>query len=161
MTPPASAPPPDRPRRRQGAFFGWWVVLAFAAMTFMTSGSRFSIGPFLKPMVAELGLARASFSLVVAVNLLLYGLFSPFVTPLASRFGARRVVVVGTLLLAGSLGATGFAANGWELYVTYGVSVALGLAATGNVVASAVVSRWFTKRRATALSYSLAPRWRG
>jgi len=39
----------------------------------------------------------------------------------------------------------------WQFYLTWGVLMALGLAATGPVVASAVVSRWFTRRRATAL----------
>jgi hypothetical protein len=33
-------------------FFGWWVTLAFAAMVFISTGVRFTIGPFLKPMVA-------------------------------------------------------------------------------------------------------------
>ena len=40
----------------------------------------------------------------------------------------------------------------WQLAIVYGVLVALGLSATGHVVGSAVVSRWFIRRRATALS---------
>ena len=40
----------------------------------------------------------------------------------------------------------------WQLALVYGVLVALGLSATGHVVGSAVVSRWFIRRRATALS---------
>jgi predicted MFS family arabinose efflux permease len=38
----------------RGVFFGWWVALSFAVMAFISSGIRFAVGPFLKPMVADL-----------------------------------------------------------------------------------------------------------
>ena len=44
-------------------------------MVFVSAGVRHAVGPFLKPMVADLGVDRASFSLVIALGLLLYGLF--------------------------------------------------------------------------------------
>src|SRR3989441_5931179 len=128
-------------------FFGWWVTLAFAAMVFISTGVRFTIGPFLKPIVAELGLDRASFSLAVAVGLFLYGAFVPLVGWLVDRTGARPVTIAGTLVLAASAAATGLVTRLWQLYLIYGVCLALGLAATGPVVASAVVARWVWHRR--------------
>ncbi len=133
-------------------FYGWWVTLAFAAMVFVSTGVRFTVGPFLKPMVADLGLDRASYSLAIAVGLFLYGAFIPLVGWVVDRTGARPVTIAGALLLAGSAGATGLATSLWHLYVLWGVVMALGMAATGHVVASAVITRWFTRRRATALS---------
>ena len=133
-------------------FYGWWVTIAFAVMVFVSTGVRFSVGPFLKPMVADLGTDRASYSLIVAVSLFLYGVFMPFVGRLVERWGARPVAVLGTLVLAASLAGTGLVTRLWQLALVYGVLVALGLSATGHVVGSAVVSRWFTRRRATALS---------
>lgn len=140
---------PDRPPR---VFYGWWIALAFSVLAFLSSGIRFTAGPFLKPMVADLGIDRAGFSLVVSLGLLLYGLFMPLVGRLVDRLGARPVTVGGGLLLAASLAATGWVSSLWELVAVYGVCVAVGLATTGHVVGSAVVSRWFTRRRATALS---------
>jgi len=133
-------------------FFGWWVTVAFAVMVFLSTGVRFTVGPFLKPMVSDLGVDRASFSLVIALSLFLYGAFMPFVGRLVDRWGARPVTIGGALVLGASLAATGSVTRLWHLYVIYGVCVALGLAATGHVVGSAVVSRWFTRRRGTALS---------
>ena len=31
-------------------FYGWWVVLAFSVIVFLSSGLRFTVGPFLKPV---------------------------------------------------------------------------------------------------------------
>ena len=137
---------------RGRVFYGWWVVLSFAVMVFLSTGIRFAVGPFLKPIVADLGLDRASFSLVISLDLFLYGAFQPFVGRLVDRCGARVVLTAGTLVLAGSIAATGLVTSLWQLYLVYGVGAAAGLAATGHVVGSAVISRWFTRRRATALS---------
>ena len=87
-------------------FYGWWVTLAFAVMVFLSTGIRFIVGPFLKPIVADLGLDRASFSLVVSLSLFLYGALQPFVGRLVDRVGARALMVAGTLLLGASLAST-------------------------------------------------------
>ena len=41
-----------------------------------------------QPIVADLGVDRGSFSLVIALGLLLYGVFMPWVGTLVDRFGA-------------------------------------------------------------------------
>lgn len=137
---------------RSSIFFGWWVTLGFAAMIFISTGMRFTVSPFLKPIVADLGLDRASFSLVASIGFFLFGAFMPLIGWLVTRVGARWVTAVGTIILAASVAATGLVTNLWQLYAVYGFLTAIGLAATGHVVASAVVSRWFIRRRATALA---------
>jgi len=138
--------------RRCPIFYGWWVVAAFAVTTFISTGIRHAVGPFLKPIVADLGLDRASFSLVIALSLLLYGVFMPGVGMLLDRFSVRAVSSVGTVVLVISLVLTAMVRSYWEFAVVYGVLVPLGLAGTGPVVASGIVARWFSKRRGTALS---------
>lgn len=128
-------------------FYGWWVALAFCLIVFLSTGIRFTVGPFLKPIVADLGLDRGSFSLVVSLSLFLYGALMPLVGRLVDRFGSRPVVTIGALVLAGALAATGRATALWQLYLFYGVLAAVGSAATGHVVASAILVRWFVKRR--------------
>jgi len=133
-------------------FYGWWVVGAFAVTTFISTGIRHAVGPFLKPIVGDLGLDRASFSLVIAVSLFLYGVFMPIAGMLLDRFSVRVVGSVGTVVLVISLVLTAMVRNFWEFAAVYGVLVPLGLAGTGPVIASGVVARWFSKRRGTALS---------
>ena len=133
-------------------FYGWWVVGAFSVTTFMSTGVRHAVGPFLKPIVADLGLDRASFSAVIALSLFLYGVFMPLAGMALNRFSVRAVASAGTLLLVASLVLTAMVRNVWEFTAVYGVLVPLGLAGTGPVIASGVVARWFSRRRGTALS---------
>src|SRR3972149_9842536 len=118
--------------RTRPIFYGWWGTLSFMVMGFLSTGIRFTVGPFLKPIVADLGLARASFSLGISLSLFLYGAFQPFVGRLVDRFGARPVLGAGTLALGASIAATGLVTNLWQLYLVYGVGAAVGLAATGR-----------------------------
>jgi MFS family permease len=89
---------------------------------------------------------------VIALSLLLYGVFMPVAGMLLDRFSVRAVTSVGTVLLVISLVLTAVVRNVWEFAAVYGVLVPLGLAGTGPVIASGVVARWFSKRRGTALS---------
>ena len=137
---------------RTSVFYGWWIVASFSVMTLTSTGIRHAVGPFLKPITADLGLDRATFSIVIALSLFLYGLFGLFAGVLLDRFGARATASAGTLLLVASLLLTGLVRTFWEFALVYGVLLSLGLALTGPVLASGVVARWFSKRRGTALS---------
>lgn len=137
---------------RRPIFYGWWVVAAFSVSTFISTGIRHAVGPFLKPIVADLHIDRASFSLVIALSLLLYGVFMPVAGILLDRFSVRLVTSIGTLVLMVSLVMTAMVHNVWEFAAVYGVLVPLGLAGTGPVIASGVVARWFNRHRGTALS---------
>jgi MFS family permease len=138
--------------RRPAVFYGWWVVAGFSFMTLTSTGIRHAVGPFLKPISQDLGLDRATFSIVIAVSLFLYGLFGPFTGVVLDRFGARVTASAGALLVVASLLLTGLIRNFWEFFLVYGVLLSLGLALTGPVLASGVTARWFVKRRGTALS---------
>src|ERR1700739_3195570 len=125
--------------RDQKVFYGWWVVGAFSVTTFMSTGVRHAVGPFLKPIVADLNLDRASFSAVIALSLFLYGVFMPLAGMALDRFSVRKVTAFGSVLLVLSLVLTAFVRNFWEFALVYGVLVPIGLAGTGPVIASGVV----------------------
>jgi MFS family permease len=133
-------------------FYGWWIAAAFSFIVFLSTGIRFAVGPFLKPVVSDLGLDRGTFSLVISLSLFLYGAFMPLVGPLADRWGSRLVFGIGAVVMAASLVLTGTMTSLWQFALYYGVLGALGLAATGQVVALATLTRWFARRRGTAVS---------
>jgi MFS family permease len=134
-------------------FYGWWVALALSIIVFLSAGIRFTIGPFLKLVSADLGLDRGSFSLVIALSLLLYGAFMPLVGRLVDRMGSRVVCSAGAVVMAASLVLTGRMTTLWEFYLYYAVIGSLGLAATGHVMGSVTLANWFVKRRGVAMSF--------
>src|SRR5499426_834205 len=95
-------------------FYGWWVVAGFSFTTFISTGIRHAVGPFLKPIVADLNLDRASFSLVIAVSLFLYGVFMPLAGMALDRFSVRVVSSVGTVILIISLILTSMVHTYWQ-----------------------------------------------
>jgi predicted MFS family arabinose efflux permease len=121
-------------------------------MTFTSTGIRHAVGPFLKPITADLGLDRATFSIVIAVSLFLYGLFGPLTGIILDRIGARMTASLGTVLVIASLVLTSLVRGFWDFFFVYGVLLSFGLALIGPVLASGVTARWFNKRRGTALS---------
>src|SRR4029450_10661602 len=126
--------------RTGSVFYGWWVVAGFSFMTFISTGIRHAVGPFLKPIVEDLGLDRASFSLVIAVSLFLYGVFGPLVGLALDRFGARLTASVGTVLLVGSLVLTAQVRTFWEFAIVYGVILPLGTPVSRPVIAAGVAA---------------------
>jgi MFS family permease len=133
-------------------FYGWWLVAGFSFMTMTSTGIRHAVGPFLKPITADLGLDRATFSVVIAVSLFLFGLFGPLAGIILDRIGARATATLGAVSLIVSLLLTGVVRSFWEFFLVYGVLLSFGLALCGPVLASGVTARWFNKRRGTALS---------
>ena len=99
---------PTAPPRR------WpWAVAATAFVTLIgAAGFRSAPGVLIDPLHAEFGWSTATISSAVSLNLLLYGVMSPFAAALMERFGMRRVVAVALLLVAAGSGLTVFMSRG-------------------------------------------------
>ena len=139
---------PTTPREAPARiFYGYWVVLVLSVIVLLSQGMRFAIGPFLKPVSAELGLDRGTFSLVVSLGLFLFGAFMPVVGRLVDRFGPRLVCSGGVVVMATSLVLSGLVTSVWQFLLYYAVIGSLGVAATGHVTGSVAVARWFVRRR--------------
>ena len=129
-----------------------WVV---AAVTFtvllVSAGIRATPGVLMVPLEAEFGWTRATISLAISVNLLLYGLIGPFAAALMERVGVRRTVVLALLALAVGVGLTMLMTRPWQLVLLWGVVVGSGTGVTAIVLGAVVVNRWFHERRGVVM----------
>src|SRR3954467_7240228 len=66
-------------------------------------GLRQSLGLYMRPMGAELGITAAAFGFSIALQNIVWGLAQPFAGAAADRHGPRPVIVVTALLFAGGL----------------------------------------------------------
>jgi MFS family permease len=132
-----------------GIFYGWFVVTAAFAVTFVGFGSAYTFSAFVESLQRDFGASRGSVSLVFSLAGFLYFGLGIVSGPLADRFGSRPLAVVGMVLTGLGLAAAGAARNLIEVYAAYGLGVGLGVGCA-YVPAVGAVQRWFVRRRGFA-----------
>ena len=112
-------------------FYGWYVVAAAFAVTFVGFGSAYTFSAFVESLQRDFAASRGQISLVFSLAGFLYFGFGIVSGPLADRFGSRRLAVAGMLLTGIGAAAAGAAHTLVQVYVAYGpVSVSASAART-------------------------------
>ncbi len=130
-------------------FYGWFVVAAAFAVTFVGFGCAYTFSAFVESLQREFGASRGSVSLVFSLAGFLYFGLGIVSGPLADRWGARRFAMLGMLLVGAGLALAAAARTIVEVYVAYGLGVGLGVGCSYVPVIGAV-QRWFVRRRGFA-----------
>ncbi|NIE59906.1 MULTISPECIES: MFS transporter [unclassified Burkholderia] len=136
-------------------FYGWYVVAAAFAVTFVGFGSAYTFSAFVESLQRDFAASRGQISLVFSLAGFLYFGFGIVSGPLADRFGSRRLAVAGMLLTGIGLAAAGVAHTLLQVYVAYGLGVGLGVGCA-YVPAVGAVQRWFVRRRGFASGLAVA-----
>jgi MFS family permease len=91
-------------------------------------GPRSTLGLFLTPMTQAHNWGREVFALALALQMLLWGAGQPIAGAIADRYGAARVLIVGTLLYVAGLLLMAYGGNSPGMfYLSAGVLVGFGL----------------------------------
>lgn len=130
-------------------FYGWVVVAAAFAITFVGFGSAYTFSAFVPSLQQDFGASRGSVSIVFSLAGFLYFGLGIVSGPLADRWGARSLAIIGMVLLGLGLACASAARNLFEVYIAYGLGVGLGVGCAYVPVLGAV-QRWFVKRRGFA-----------
>src|SRR5512145_1503855 len=109
------------------------VLLCGAAIVTLSMGIRHGFGLWLQPITMDRGWSRETFAFALAVQNLAWGLAGPFAGALADRFGAFKVLIVGSLLY--SLGLVLMAVSTSGLAFTGSAGLLLGMAQSGTTYA--------------------------
>lgn len=129
-----------------------WVVLAITFVVLLISAAtRATPGVLMVPLEQEFGWSRATISIAISINLLLYGLTGPFAAGLVNRYGPRRVMAVAAFLMGLGTLATITMKHPWQLIALWGVVVGTGTGIIAIVLGATVVQRWFYLHRGLAL----------
>ncbi len=142
---------------RSKFFYGWWIVAVSAIGLGLGYAPIivYSFGVFIKPLTQELHSNRASISLAFTLANLLQSVSSPLAGRLADRFGARRVILLSSVIFALLLVSSHLLSPKlWDFYVFYGL---LGFVGSGAapIPYVKVISRWFDRRRGLALGLTM------
>ena len=141
----SDSPALSRPR----LFYGWVVVAAGFAVTFVGFGCAYSFSAIIESLQHDFGASRGSVSLVFSLAGFLYFSLGSVSGPLADRFGSRRLALIGMILLGAGLALASAAQSLTEVYAAYGLGVGLGVGCS-YVPAMGAVQRWFIRHRGFA-----------
>jgi MFS family permease len=128
-------------------YYGWIIAFVTFFVLLSAAGIRSTPGVLIIPLEKEFGWTRATVSLAISINLLLYGLFGPFAAALMDRFGVRRVMIASLGLVAAGVGFTTAMHSPWQLVLLWGIVVGLGTGTTALVLGAYIANRWFVERR--------------
>ena len=122
-------------------------MLGAAAILLITQGARQSLGLFVAPLDRDTGLGIASVSFAFAVSQFMWGFAQPFFGALATRWGTRRVLVSGALLVALGTALTPFARTSATLTLSLGIIAAVGAAAGSFAILIGGIARYLPEER--------------
>jgi len=135
---------------------GWRLVLAAFMLLWVTNGLALAGLTIFDPtLLALLEISRGELKLRDLITFLMAGLAGPLAGIAVARFGPRRVVLAGLLLLSVALLGYTSLASLWQLYALHAV-IGIGLAAAGLVPNVAAISSRFSASRGLALGIALA-----
>lgn len=129
----------------------WPIVAAASGILLITMGARQTLGLFVEPLNRSTGLGIVAISFAMAVGQFFWGAVQPVFGALADRYGARRMLVAGAVMLAAGTALTPFVSNAMALTLTIGVLTAAGAGAGSfSILIGATSQRIAPERRAFA-----------
>ncbi|KAM3414048.1 hypothetical protein BST61_g11612 [Cercospora zeina] len=150
-------PPPD-------GGYAWIVCLALAFSNFFTWGVAASYGVYISHYLSSSsssssnyfpGARPLDYALIGGLEFGVAMIISPLCTILTREIGRFHVMFTGCVVFAGGFVAASFASEIWQLYLSQGVLVGLGLG--GIFIPSIqVLPQWFEKRRSLAAGITSA-----
>ncbi|HNM79007.1 MAG TPA: MFS transporter [Tepidiformaceae bacterium] len=135
-------------------FYGWYVAIACACLMFVGVGvGYYGLPIFLKPLRDAHGWSDTQVSVAPAIYFTMSGLTSAIVGPYVDRYGPNKFMLIGTVVNGVSAAFIGLVDELWQLYLVYFIfAVAFGM--SSSIAVNAIMTRWFVRRRALAMSIS-------
>ena len=143
--------------KRPRIFYGWLIVFVSAIGLFLGPPLMiFSFSVFFKSLVVDFHASRAAVSFAFSLFNTVGALLIPCIGMLIDRFGAKRVILLFTLLYGlGLCSALWVGSALWQLYLLFamlGITMASG---PSPVPYGVVIAHWFNRHRGLALGLSM------
>ena len=133
-----------------GFYYGWIIVaVALVSMGFWF-GVRSSFSVFYVALLDDFSWDRGDSAGVQSIAMISYTILAPLVGGVIDRFGPRRVIVPGIIVLTLGLVLCATIETLTQFYLLYGVIVGGGVTCIGIVSYSAILAHWFEKKRGLA-----------
>ncbi|MEZ5825188.1 MAG: MFS transporter [Geminicoccaceae bacterium] len=133
------------------------IIAAGCLIALLTFGTRAGFGLYLEPMSSANGWGREIFAVAIGIQNIMWGLGQPIAGALADRFGATRVLIVGTLIYFSGFVLMSFADTPALLHLSAGFLIGIGGAGASFGLVMAAVGRMVPdSKRSMALGIIVA-----
>lgn len=133
-------------------YYGWKVAFALLAILTFTSGlSFYNHSIYLNALATNPAFDIRTASYAVSIFFLSGGFAGLLVAKLIQDYDPRLPICLGAIIACIALCLFPRILSVWQLYLTYAL-FGVGFAGSGLIPATTLVTRWFQKRRAVALS---------
>ncbi len=134
---------------------GWRVLLTTFCMALAAWGLGFySLSVYVQYLSAAGHFSAALLSAATTFHFLVGAAALYAVEHAATRFGRKRVVIAGVLLMAGCASALAYVPNAFWLFAAY-AGMAFGWAAISGTAITQIIGQWFHHKRGLALNVAL------
>ncbi|HSI57936.1 MAG TPA: MFS transporter [Ideonella sp.] len=133
------------------------VLMCGAAIVTLSMGIRHGFGLWMAPITMDRGWSRETFAFALAMQNICWGIAGPFTGMIADRFGAFRVLLVGSLLYASGLVLMGLSTTGLAFTGSTGLILGMAQSGTTYAVIYGVISRQVApEKRSRAMGIAAA-----
>jgi len=135
-------------------YYGWKIVAAiFVLLTFTSGLSFYNHAIYLNALAEQPAFTVSIASSAVSIFFFTGGITGLFVAKWVQEYDPRICISAGALLSFLSLSVLAYVTTTWQLFLVYGLFGA-GFSASSLIPATTLVTKWFRRRRAMALSIS-------
>ncbi|MEM8767876.1 MAG: MFS transporter [Pseudomonadota bacterium] len=147
--------PTFEPRAEDKLYYGYWIVAAAFVSQFVAMGIfSYVLGPFMMPMIEELGWSRSEFTLSRSLGQFVMGLTGFLIGAWVDRFGPRPLMLTGATVMSVSLALHAGVTEIWQWLLLNGVLATVGGALLGNLVVNVTLAKWFVEKRGQAVAWA-------
>jgi len=142
------------PAKARGLFYGWWlVVISGFTMTIATVPLYHAMAVWSVALESHFGWSRGQLGLALTFTRIEGGLMGPIEGYMTDRLGARRMVLMGLLILGVGFLVFAGVRNLWMFYLAF-IVMALGQGLGSWLPLMTTINNWFSRRRATAMGWA-------
>jgi len=106
------------------------------------------------PMSMELDWTRAEFTLPRTIGQVVMAFTGLVIGAWVDQQGARRFILIGTVILSAALYALSFTQTLWQWVLVNGLILTVGASLIGNLVVNVTLSKWFVDFRGRAVAFA-------
>jgi len=137
---------------RKNVFYGWWIVLACSLISAFGSGTfHYGFSVFVRPVSVELGWSMVLIAGAFSLYRLEAGILAPLAGFLLDRFGPRKLVQAGGILMGAGFIFLSQAKTVIPFYSAFIIISAGFTFSSGTAIGAPLIGKWFVKKRGRAL----------